>query len=115
MLVSGERWARALRCAALAPCLARRGFGDGVRLRSRWSSASATGGAAALASGTTLTGERTRGRRYGASGARSPSAPSAASRRTHAAPKPLNCSVPRSESADQPWARHAARKAASCL
>ena len=33
----------------------------------------------------------------------------------HAAPKPLNCSVPRSESGDQPWARHAARKAASCL
>ena len=87
MLVSGERWARALRCAALAPCLAPRGrgFGDGVRLRARLS-ASATGGAAALAScavGTTLTGERTRGRRYGASDARRPSAPSAVSRRTH--------------------------------
>ena len=85
MLVSGERWARALRWAALAPCLARRGFGEGVRLRARLS-ASATAGAAALAScavGTTLTGERTRGRRYGASGARRPSAPSAASRRTH--------------------------------
>ena len=85
MLVSGERWARALRCAALAPCLARRGFGEGVRLRARLS-ASATGGAAALAScavGTTLTGERTRGRRYGASDARRPSAPSAVSRRTH--------------------------------
>ena len=86
MLVSGERWARALRWAALAPCLApRRGFGEGVRLRARLSAA-ATGGAAALAccaAGTTLTGERTRGRRYGASGARRPSAPSAASRRTH--------------------------------
>ena len=88
MLVSGERWARALRWAALAPCLApRRGFGEGVRLRARLSaSATETGGAAALAccaGGTTLTGERTRGRRYGASGARRPSAPSAASRRTH--------------------------------
>ena len=48
MLVSGERWARALRCAALAPCLARRGFGEGVRLRARLSaSATETGGAAA--------------------------------------------------------------------
>ena len=85
MLVSGERWARALRWAALAPCLPPRGFGEGVRLRARLS-ASAAGGAAALAccaGGTTLTGERTRGRRYGASGARRPSAPSAASRRTH--------------------------------
>lgn len=77
MLVSGERWARALRCAALAPCLARRGgFGEGVRLRSRLS-ASATAGAI------TAQGERALGRRYGASGARRPSAPSAASRRTH--------------------------------